>query len=532
MISKASWKTISWAFILVGMLVGGCEPAVAELPATGTPPELAEELQPTPSPEQASEASQHYEEGREAMLTGELESALESYNAALEVDPDFGAAYFERGRVHAMLENFDQAIEDLNRSLEYNPGFYDAHFLRAWAYFDSGQDQLAIQDFDLAIEIDPDHSANYYGRGNAYANLGETELALQDLELALELGLSEYEEGVALAVIAMLDDNQGPFDGTWVGTTGQGQLIELEIANSGLQSYLIGFSIPGCEGDSPMSSWLGTPEFYIEDGALEAENNGLYQVRLTADFTVQNQATGTLEFTSSNPCGQGMRTDWAAVPELLFQPPALSDELAGLMPELALGEDMASREEGSQNFQDYSLILGQEGDWYLLQAFDSIIAVPAGWSTLGTGSEDLVLAYHQEGLQYLGFSGPDMFDKEPEAFVNVGGYWGSGMTGPELIAQAEAQVSQESGFSVLGSGTFNSKSAYILFRVDRDPEVDFYRIWIFTQVSDGSVRGLDLVADAPVWEEYYPIFREIAASWASSQDYGFLGGELPENLLE
>lgn len=56
------------------------------------------------------------------------------------------------------------------------------------------------------------------------------------------------------------EDRDIAYDGFWIGGTEHGQDICFEILDGSITSISVGFDIPGCEGDSPMGAYYGTPE--------------------------------------------------------------------------------------------------------------------------------------------------------------------------------------------------------------------------------------------------------------------------------
>ncbi|MDR1985725.1 MAG: tetratricopeptide repeat protein, partial [Treponema sp.] len=55
--------------------------------------------------------------------------AIEDFNAALRIDPNYAAAYSNRGRAYYYKRMYDRAIEDCTAALRINPnhGFAEAY---------------------------------------------------------------------------------------------------------------------------------------------------------------------------------------------------------------------------------------------------------------------------------------------------------------------------------------------------------------------------------------------------------------------
>ena len=82
-----------------------------------------------------------------------------------------------------------RAIQDYDEAIRLNPEFTQAYNYRGFAYDNLGQHQRAIQNFDEAIRLDPKLAPAYANRGGAYTLLGMDAEAQQDIERAVELGI-------------------------------------------------------------------------------------------------------------------------------------------------------------------------------------------------------------------------------------------------------------------------------------------------------------------------------------------------------
>jgi tetratricopeptide (TPR) repeat protein len=118
---------------------------------------------------------------------GNLDVAIQDYTRAIELDPQFASAYNNRGIARGARYDFDGAIQDFTVALELEPEAPDTYCNRGNVYRDLGDLQTAIRDYTKAVESDPAYALAYYNRGTAHSDLGETSAALQDLTKAIEL---------------------------------------------------------------------------------------------------------------------------------------------------------------------------------------------------------------------------------------------------------------------------------------------------------------------------------------------------------
>jgi hypothetical protein len=324
------------------------------------------------------------------------------------------------------------------------------------------------------------------------------------------------------------------YDGYWLGSTEQGELIGFQIENGGVLDISVGFDLPGCEGDSPRNIAFGTPEHFVKDGSLEMTLEGLYAMTIEGTFTSADTVSGTLDIkASSTPCKQGLSTTWTATSNREV-PPQLSPELAARLPETKVPNELVLPEAGSDNFYELGMItsvLGQQGDWFLVQNFDSIYPVPSGWTIFGNGKEDAVVLFSKGGIQLESDSqGGVKRNKPVEIYIQVGGVAGMDYQALKKIkADFEAQVGQTPSISFYIWQSVDENKAYLFLEAEND-EGGSNRLMVFSRTADGFFRTLTFVASSQDWQTYYPVIQAMAENWTSSSDGSLLGVPLPETI--
>ncbi len=147
---------------------------------------------------------------------GEVQSALADYSRAIQLAPEFEAAYEQRARLYLLLEEYENVVRDASRALELDPSRRGAYMWRATAYVSLGRNDEAIADSTQALAMEREPLA-YALRGQAYlqrAQEGDLPRAVEDesaaLALAPEYPFPYYIRGLAYAQMGKV--NEAIFD--------------------------------------------------------------------------------------------------------------------------------------------------------------------------------------------------------------------------------------------------------------------------------------------------------------------------------
>jgi tetratricopeptide (TPR) repeat protein len=118
---------------------------------------------------------------------GNYGQAIEDYDLAIEINPQYALAYNSRGNAYYDLRQYERAIEDYSQAIEINSQYAVAHYNRGLVYYNLRQYGRAIEDYSRAIEINPQYAAAYNNRGNVYYDLRQYERAIEDYSQAIEI---------------------------------------------------------------------------------------------------------------------------------------------------------------------------------------------------------------------------------------------------------------------------------------------------------------------------------------------------------
>ena len=118
----------------------------------------------------------------------QYDSALNDYNTAIQMNPDYSEALFQRGLLfHAIKKDPKKAIADINKVLSLKPNYYDAFLLRAAIYETLQQYQESISDYSKAIELKENDGNSYFKRAMAYLKISKEDECLKDLNQSISL---------------------------------------------------------------------------------------------------------------------------------------------------------------------------------------------------------------------------------------------------------------------------------------------------------------------------------------------------------
>ena len=86
---------------------------------------------------------------------GRLQDAMDSYERAIEVAPDYAEAHSNRGNVLQALKRVPEALACYDRALELSPDYADAHCNRGTALEALWRLEEALTSYDRALRISP-----------------------------------------------------------------------------------------------------------------------------------------------------------------------------------------------------------------------------------------------------------------------------------------------------------------------------------------------------------------------------------------
>ena len=136
------------------------------------------------------EAGEANEAGAALASQGLWSQALDEYDRAIGLKPDFAEAYNNRGAAHRALDNLEAAVADFTEATRLKDDLAVAHVNVASVLLDLGRTEEAVRHLERAFSLplsEGEVAAAYYNFGRAHAALGDRAAAIEALSEAIDL---------------------------------------------------------------------------------------------------------------------------------------------------------------------------------------------------------------------------------------------------------------------------------------------------------------------------------------------------------
>ena len=138
-------------------------------------------------------AQEFCDKGLEKAKQKDYTGAVEEFNKALQVNPEFVEAYYQRGLAYYDLGHIPQAVFDYDEVLKRDSYNVEAYYCRALARLALKNLPGALKDVNKAIELNSYKAAAYNLRGVIQRKLGDIQSAIANFKKAVELYLEEKD---------------------------------------------------------------------------------------------------------------------------------------------------------------------------------------------------------------------------------------------------------------------------------------------------------------------------------------------------
>ena len=131
-------------------------------------------------------AKSHYLLANCLYSMGKKEHAIEVYDKALKLNPNYIDVYFHKGVCLSNLNMKEEAINMYNKTIQLNPNYVDAYFQRGYCYYNLTKYQKAMQEMNKVLELDPNYYQAYYEKGFCFQKMKRYEEAIIELSKAIK----------------------------------------------------------------------------------------------------------------------------------------------------------------------------------------------------------------------------------------------------------------------------------------------------------------------------------------------------------
>jgi tetratricopeptide (TPR) repeat protein len=147
-------------------------------------------------------AEEYFKFGNGLFDADRLEEAIESYDKAIELNPDYSEAWSNKGVTLSALGRYGESIQSYNKAIELKSDYYDAFYNKGVALDNLCRYKEAIQSYDKATELKSDYYDAFYNKGVALGILSQFEEAINSYDRVIELkpdySDAFYNKGIAL----------------------------------------------------------------------------------------------------------------------------------------------------------------------------------------------------------------------------------------------------------------------------------------------------------------------------------------------
>ena len=122
-----------------------------------------------------------------------LSEAINNYNHAIQLDPNYAQAYNNLGTAFHHLNKLQDAIKSFKKAIDLKKNFTESLANLGNLFFEDGNFDEAILYFKKVVATKPDFKMGFANLGKAYIKLGQNKEALNSFEKALKIDTNSPE---------------------------------------------------------------------------------------------------------------------------------------------------------------------------------------------------------------------------------------------------------------------------------------------------------------------------------------------------
>jgi len=115
------------------------------------------------------------------------DKAIEAFNNALKIDPNYMSAYINLGYVFQYKEDYIKAIQSFEKAIILNPKSAKLYNTIGLLYDKMGNPDKAVVAYKKAVSLDPTYTNSHYMLGQLYQNRGNVDKAIAEFTKQIKI---------------------------------------------------------------------------------------------------------------------------------------------------------------------------------------------------------------------------------------------------------------------------------------------------------------------------------------------------------
>jgi tetratricopeptide (TPR) repeat protein len=144
--------------------------------------------------------------GEAYRLSGDDELALESYDRAIQVNPNFAPAYLRRAQMRLLADPDAEVLEDFEKAIVLDPNYTETFIELAAYHLAMGDTEAALEDLKTVEEKAPYEPRLYLLKAQINLSQGEYTTALENAQKAYDLDQTQLPIYLTLAQASLFND--------------------------------------------------------------------------------------------------------------------------------------------------------------------------------------------------------------------------------------------------------------------------------------------------------------------------------------
>ena len=201
---------------------------------------------------------------------GKLEEAIEAYNKALAIKPNFADAYYNMGNILKGQGELEEAIVSYEKALSLKPNYADAHNNMGNALQDQGKLEEAIASYKKVLSLKPDYAEAHRHLSSFIRYKSDDPQVVLISEMIQQSNLKDYDRCHLNYTFAKMKEDLGDLDAAYDNYVAGGKLrqklMSYEFKQDELKFDQIKNTAPELKEfafDKPIQAATNTPIFIL-----------------------------------------------------------------------------------------------------------------------------------------------------------------------------------------------------------------------------------------------------------------------------